>query len=505
VNKLLPIPGVAEYAHGFRGIAEAVYLRDHITRQIELAGTTADPAERAARCTFVVVGAGYTGTEVVAQGQLLTTRLARTVPGLARQPIRWLLLDTAPRLLPELDPRLSRTAERVLGRRGVEVRTGQSVAEALDDSVQLSTGEKVATRSLIWCVGVRADPLVDGFVTGVRGTTNGDVILTGSQANADGTTKPFLYEGPLTSAANEVSALTPPFPGFQTGTFYGPDTSTYNPDTIPAGQVRAVGSYRTKPTRGVLNHGMIYLGPVSGQGGSWTTIDVPPDGSNTVDSVRACPPAPPGCFVMDTIAHSTMGDLVVGNYDLNLGHGVSGNAFIYNMTTRQWTLLQLGGSLSSQTTLYGIWQNGGPGSPNYTLAGGSSAHGSSPRGNQRAFLMNYNERTGRFGKPRFYTYGNAPALVTHFDGITAVPGGFNLVAVSSAQASSMAFVPATGGDWPRFGTATWYPIDVAASSLCSAGCNIVTGNTVYQNQVMGLYVQQSDGKARTYLATVATP
>jgi len=344
------------------------------------------------------------------------------------------------------------------------------------------------------------------IVTGVRGTTDGDVILTGSHAKADGTnnTLPFLYQGPLTSPAEDSGfhALTPQFAGFVTGTFYGPDTSTYNPDTIPARQVRAVGSYRTGD--GVFNHGMIYLGPVSG-GGTWTTIDVPADGSNTVGGVRACPSDQPGCMVMDTIAHSTMGNLVVGNYDLNLGHGVSGNAFIYNMTTHQWTLLQLGGSLSSQTTLYGIWQNGGPGSPNYTLAGGSAAHGSSPSGAQRAFLMNYNERTGRFGKPRFYSYGNTPALVTHFDGITAVPGGFNLATISSAQASSMAFVPTNGGNWPLFGRATWYPIDVAASRVCKpAGCSMVTGNTVFQNQVMGVYAKQSDGKPRTYLATVPT-
>ncbi len=160
VNKLLPIPGVAEYAHGFRSIAEAIYLRDHITRQLELAAAARDRAERQARCTFVVVGGGYTGTEVAAQGQLLTTRLARKMPGLAGQPIRWLLLDTAPRLLPELDEHLSRTAERVLRRRGVEVRTSQSVEKAMPRYVRLSTGEDVPTQSLIWCVGVRPDPLV---------------------------------------------------------------------------------------------------------------------------------------------------------------------------------------------------------------------------------------------------------------------------------------------------------------------------------------------------------
>ena len=163
VNKLLPIPGIADYAHGFRTIDEAMYLRDHIIRQLELAAVAADPAERRARCTFVVVGAGYTGTEVTAHGQLMTTRVARDLPGLAGQRIRWMLLDTAPRVLAELDPRLSKTAERVLRRRGVEVLTGESVAEAASDSVQLTTGEKVATKSLIWCVGVRADPLVDGI------------------------------------------------------------------------------------------------------------------------------------------------------------------------------------------------------------------------------------------------------------------------------------------------------------------------------------------------------
>jgi NADH dehydrogenase len=163
VNKLLPIPGIATYAHGFRSIPEAMYLHDHIVRQLELAAVAADAEERAARCTFVVVGAGYTGTEVTAQGQLMTTRLAKTMPGLAGQPIRWLLLDLAPRVLAELDPRLSKTATRVLRRRGVEVLTGESVASALDGYVQLTTGEKVPTRSLIWCVGVRADPLVSGL------------------------------------------------------------------------------------------------------------------------------------------------------------------------------------------------------------------------------------------------------------------------------------------------------------------------------------------------------
>ncbi|MEE4422166.1 MULTISPECIES: NAD(P)/FAD-dependent oxidoreductase [Streptomyces] len=164
VNKLLPVPGVAEHAHGFRGMPEALYLRDHITRQCELAGAAEDPRERAARTTFVVVGAGYTGTEVAAHGVLFTDALARQNTGLRDGPRpRWLLLDIADRLLPELDERLSRTAERVLRGRGVDVRTGTSVKEATSDGVLLDDGEFVDSRSLIWCVGVRPDPLVDSM------------------------------------------------------------------------------------------------------------------------------------------------------------------------------------------------------------------------------------------------------------------------------------------------------------------------------------------------------
>ncbi|MFD1524551.1 NAD(P)/FAD-dependent oxidoreductase [Pseudonocardia yunnanensis] len=154
VNKLLPIPGVAEHAHGFRGVAEALYLRDHVVRQFELADSTDDADERTARCTFVVVGAGYTGTEVAAHGPLFTDAIRAGHPHLRHQKVRWLLLDLAPKVLPELDPRLSRAADRVLRERGVEILTETSVREATRDGVRLTTGEFVPTRTIAWCVGV---------------------------------------------------------------------------------------------------------------------------------------------------------------------------------------------------------------------------------------------------------------------------------------------------------------------------------------------------------------
>ncbi|MDT7840066.1 FAD-dependent oxidoreductase [Streptomyces justiciae] len=161
VNKLLPIPGVAEHAHGFRGLPEALYLRDHVTRQMELAAAADDPKSCSARCTFVVVGAGYTGTEVAAHGQMYTDAQVRRQPLREGVRPRWMLLDVAPRVLPEMDERLSRTADRVLRERGVDVRMGTSVKEATHDGVLLTDGEFVRTRTLVWCVGVRPDPLVE--------------------------------------------------------------------------------------------------------------------------------------------------------------------------------------------------------------------------------------------------------------------------------------------------------------------------------------------------------
>jgi NADH:ubiquinone reductase (H+-translocating) len=55
---------------------------------------------------------------------------------------------------------MSRTADQVLRERGVDVRMGTSVAEATHEGVRLTDGGFVESRSLIWCVGVRPDPLV---------------------------------------------------------------------------------------------------------------------------------------------------------------------------------------------------------------------------------------------------------------------------------------------------------------------------------------------------------
>ncbi len=366
-----------------------------------------------------------------------------------------------------------------------------------------------AITSALVGAGTRAkgviSPLLTGdVVTGVRGESGQKAVLTGGVNEGIGLNPaiPFLVEAPLTGPiVGAVSTFTPPFSGYKEGLFYGPDTHAFNASSIPRGEVRAVGSYETSSNTGVLNQGMVYLGPVSGGGGKWSTIDVPADGRNVVGHTKACRVSGSDCFVMDTIPHSTMGDLVVGDYDLNVGgahRAVSANAFIYNLRTRRWTLLKLGGSTSTGTTLYGIWQNGGERSHSYTLAGGTAVR-RHPKVLQRAFLMNYNDRTGIFGARRYFSYRNRPTLLTHFEGITGVPGGFDVVAQTANDQVGMGFIAVHSRG--AFGAARWFAVGVSTSSLCSGGCSAVTGNTVYRNRVMGVYTPTATKLPSSYLET----
>ena len=174
VSRALPLPGILDQAKGFNNIAEAVYLRDHMLGQLELADASDDPAQRQARCTFVVVGAGTTGTEVAAHGLLFTRAALRRHPRIRPDELRWLLIDRAPAILPELGPRLGNPALRILCRRGIDVRLNTTIEEVTDGQVRLSDGTTVPTRTLVWSVGVTPGPLTQAL--GLE-TVNGRIVV----------------------------------------------------------------------------------------------------------------------------------------------------------------------------------------------------------------------------------------------------------------------------------------------------------------------------------------
>lgn len=164
VSRELGTAGVAEHGRGLKTLTEAVFIRDHLLEELDLADAEPDTPEgrarRRARLTVVAVGAGYTGTEVVAQSQRWLRTIERRWDHTRADDVRWVLVDLATSVLPELGPTLGARALAVLQRRGVEVRLGVSVASVDADEVRLTDGTAIPSRTLLWGAGVVPNPLV---------------------------------------------------------------------------------------------------------------------------------------------------------------------------------------------------------------------------------------------------------------------------------------------------------------------------------------------------------
>ncbi|MEU1184616.1 NAD(P)/FAD-dependent oxidoreductase [Streptomyces sp. NPDC005820] len=160
VTRTFDIPGLTEHAFGMKTLAEAAYIRDHVITQLDLADASHDPAERASRLQFVVVGGGYAGTETAACLQMLTHNAVRRYPRLDPALIKWHLIDIAPKLMPELGDKLGSSAQKVLRRRGIDISLGVSIAKAGPEEVTFTDGRVIPTRTLIWTAGVVASPLI---------------------------------------------------------------------------------------------------------------------------------------------------------------------------------------------------------------------------------------------------------------------------------------------------------------------------------------------------------
>ncbi|SPM32452.1 NADH dehydrogenase, FAD-containing subunit, partial [Mycobacterium rhizamassiliense] len=159
VTRLFDIPGLAEHARGLKTAAEALYLRDHIVEQLELANIEDDPRVAAARRTVVVVGASYSGTELVAQLRALADAAAKQMRFDADS-VKFVLLDTAEQVMPEVGEKLGKAALKVLRRRGIDVRLGMTLKEVHADHVVLKDDSRIDTHTVAWVTGVTGAPLI---------------------------------------------------------------------------------------------------------------------------------------------------------------------------------------------------------------------------------------------------------------------------------------------------------------------------------------------------------
>jgi NADH:ubiquinone reductase (H+-translocating) len=158
VARLPSLPGLREHALCLKDLGDAIRLRNHVLRQIELADAEPDSAPR--RLTFVFAGAGFAGVEVLAELHELVADALLRHPRLAGVEPRWLLLGGGGRILRQMPARLAEFAHRTLGERGVEILTQTSLASIDTGGATLSDGRRVETDSVVWTAGVTPNPLL---------------------------------------------------------------------------------------------------------------------------------------------------------------------------------------------------------------------------------------------------------------------------------------------------------------------------------------------------------
>ena len=158
VSRSLPIPGLDRHAIGFKSLADAIWLRNHIVETLEGANASEDPARRAERLPSVFVGGGYAGLEALAELQDFAADAMENYPRARLQGMRWILVEATGRVLPEIAPKLADYAVRELRGRGIDIRLGTTVEELAAEHVTLSTGEQIPTRTVVWTAGVVAHP-----------------------------------------------------------------------------------------------------------------------------------------------------------------------------------------------------------------------------------------------------------------------------------------------------------------------------------------------------------
>jgi NADH:quinone reductase (non-electrogenic) len=185
VVRTLPIPGLAEHALGFKSLADAIRLRNHVLERLEVAAADPNPAHRLRELTFVFVGAGYAGVEALAELADLVHDAMRYYPGLPFAQQRWVLVDAAPKILPEIPTRLGDYAAQLLLRRGVDIRVDTRLEEVEAHAARLSDGERLLTSTVVWTAGVRANPILPelGLPVDERGRVPVDANLRVSPLN----------------------------------------------------------------------------------------------------------------------------------------------------------------------------------------------------------------------------------------------------------------------------------------------------------------------------------
>ncbi|MCT2583065.1 NAD(P)/FAD-dependent oxidoreductase [Actinophytocola gossypii] len=160
VARLMPIPGLADQGIAFKTVGEAIFLRNHVMSRLDAANSTNDPDLRRKYLTFTFVGGGFAGIEALAELEDMARFATRYYDNIAPSDLRWVLVEAAGRILPEVRERLGVYTVLQLERRGIEVYLSTLARSFEGGHVVLSDGTEFDSDTIVWTAGVKANPVL---------------------------------------------------------------------------------------------------------------------------------------------------------------------------------------------------------------------------------------------------------------------------------------------------------------------------------------------------------
>ena len=161
IARTLPIPGLRETGIGFKTVAEAIYLRNHVLAKLDVAASTRGPDIRRRALTFLFIGGGYAGIEAMAELEDMARDASRFYDGVEAGDMRWVMVEATSRILPEVSEDLGLYTVAELERRGIEVKLNTRVESVVGGHAVLDDGEEFDAGTVVWTAGVRPHPLLE--------------------------------------------------------------------------------------------------------------------------------------------------------------------------------------------------------------------------------------------------------------------------------------------------------------------------------------------------------
>lgn len=154
-------PGAREHAFFMRELGDAIAVRNQVIDCFERAAREDDVARRCEQLTFVIVGAGPTGVELAAEvHDLIAHILLGRYPEVERQDVRVVVVQSTDQILPGWHASIVASADAHLRKMKVELLLKRKVVKVTPFCVELDGGDKIPTRTCVWCAGVKPSPLL---------------------------------------------------------------------------------------------------------------------------------------------------------------------------------------------------------------------------------------------------------------------------------------------------------------------------------------------------------